>query len=583
MADNVYHYGSIKTEDVQEIVQKFHDSQKQSENQERKSRSDSRKSINKSKRKLDMDEQHQQQLFEEEETISTSRALFDKTNVSRTLQIRNVNLIMPPPLVPPPPTSNSEIKISKVGKDVKIVNERLSLTMLNVQDSPVKSLTRIDRSRRARLNAELNQNDSKDETELINSQSQQFIKKKSKHQNSSGESLTSNASSSNSTINPRNPFGTSSDNVNITGRIKKRKTSPPVTFAPPSLSSTHIANRSQRKAVNNIFDSDEDDNFIEMPSAVDVTRQKIKPSPIVKNKSKPQQQQQRIIEDTPEKPASQEKIFKKRPSLKNAIVEEDEEGIIKSTQPPTPNVTDDEGIPEAQPTSSQMSKKSFSTKKNLQSLSSSHIANSSQRKAVNNIFDSDNIIEMPSAVDVTREPPKISQKSKKNVKRIEEEEDEEENSKQRKRKGGRLKLFPKPSIRPIQPREVVNKEGLRRSERTRVKPFERPIYETEFLTDCYGHQVRIKKIVATQRIDNDLTRFNAKFLKLNYNADVYEGEEEKKEKFSTKKRYNKPAADSSSEDEETLKNKDKREKKKNEIIKKRIALVIGSDSESGKK
>ena len=89
---------------------------------------------------------------------------------------------------------------------------------------------------------------------------------------------------------------------------------------------------------------------------------------------------------------------------------------------------------------------------------------------------------------------------------------------------------------------------------------------------------------ATQRIDNDLARFNAKFLKFNYpGEDVYESEEETKEKVSTKKRYNKPAADSSSEDEETLKNKDKREKKKNEIIKKRIALVIGSDSESGKK
>ena len=70
---------------------------------------------------------------------------------------------------PPPPPSNSEIKISKVDKDVKIVNERQSLTMLNVQDSPVKSLTRIDRSQRARLNAELNQNDSKDENELTSS------------------------------------------------------------------------------------------------------------------------------------------------------------------------------------------------------------------------------------------------------------------------------------------------------------------------------------------------------------------------------------------------------------------------------
>ena len=47
---------------------------------------------------------------------------------------------------------------------------------LNVLDSPVKSLTRKDRSQRARLNAELYQNDSKDETESTSSQSQQFIK-----------------------------------------------------------------------------------------------------------------------------------------------------------------------------------------------------------------------------------------------------------------------------------------------------------------------------------------------------------------------------------------------------------------------
>ena len=77
---------------------------------------------------------------------------------------------------------------------------------------------------------------------------------------------------------------------------------------------------------------------------------------------------------------------------------------------------------------------------------------------------------------------------------------------------------------------------------------------------------------ATQRIDNDLTRFNAKVLKLNYpGEDVYESEEETKEKVSTKKRCNKPAADSSSEDEETLKNKYKREKQQSEN---RNALVM---------
>ena len=140
-------------------------------------------------------------------------------------------------------------------------------------------------------NDDSNQDDSKDETESTSSQSKQFIKNKSKNQNGSGESLISNASQSNSTSHPRNPFGT--DDINKIGAKKKRKTSPPVSLAPPFLSSSHIANRSDRKSVNFIIDSDEDDDFIEMPSTVEVTRQKIKPSPIVKNK--PHQQQQRFM------------------------------------------------------------------------------------------------------------------------------------------------------------------------------------------------------------------------------------------------------------------------------------------------
>ena len=81
-----------------------------------------------------------------------------------------------------------------------------------------------------------------------------------------------------------------------------------MSLAPPPLSSTYIANRTERKSVNYIFDSDEDDDLIEIPSTVEVTRQKIKPSPNVKNKSKPQQQ--RRIEDMLEKRRHTRKVLK---------------------------------------------------------------------------------------------------------------------------------------------------------------------------------------------------------------------------------------------------------------------------------
>ena len=259
--DNVYHYMSNKDVDVVEVIQQFNETRK----------SEGRKSL--SKRKL---------LYNDEESVQNAAnttnenmpvqpvlksagntsVLSNSTNLGRTLRsnktiqddsIQKQKVVMPPPAIPPPQTlktnSNSSISIKHVGS-YEVKNNRESAVMFPVDskspsDVKIKGKNnRLDELRATEMNKICN-DDSKDETELMISQSQKFIRKSSRNNNTT--TSTNNASN---TTNQTNPFFSSQDKtdesvakaIKKTGK-KKRKRSPAKETSlfirsPPQMSST---------------------------------------------------------------------------------------------------------------------------------------------------------------------------------------------------------------------------------------------------------------------------------------------------------------------------------------------------------
>jgi hypothetical protein len=187
--------------------------------------------------------------------------------------------------------------------------------------------------------------------------------------------------------------------------------------------------------------------------------------------------------------------------------------------------------------------------------------------------------------EIIRKTAKKSQikapKTKKKIQIEDDDEDEEivaKETNKRKYTKNTNKLVPKPSIRPIKvPEQPDNQEGLRRSTRTRVQrdKFERAIYETEYIIDCEGKSVRTKKVVATQRLDNDLIRHEMKVLGINN----LKASSKNKEKPKSNGKYKKIVSSSN----ESSSEEDDRKISKSQKIKqaKRVAKIVSSDSENG--
>ena len=259
--DNVYHYMSNKDVDVVEVIQQFNETRK----------SEGRKSLSKRKLLYNDEESMQNAANTTNENMpvqpvlksaGNTSVLSNSTNLGRTLRsnktiqddsIQKQKVVMPPPAIPPPQTlktnSNSSISIKHVGS-YEVKNNRESAVMFPVDskspsDVKIKGKNnRLDELRATEMNKICN-DDSKDETELMISQSQKFIRKSSRNNNTT--TSTNNASN---TTNQTNPFFSSQDKtdesvakaIKKTGK-KKRKRSPAKETSlfirsPPQMSST---------------------------------------------------------------------------------------------------------------------------------------------------------------------------------------------------------------------------------------------------------------------------------------------------------------------------------------------------------
>ena len=497
---------------------------------------------------------------------SETQALNNSTSTNKSHNMREKEIEpdpMPPPAVPVQmqKKSNSQIVITKLPRNNETIsnnqNTRESMSIKIMNDfSPIVSANKSAKLTKNRLIELKNQettkvfnDDSKDETELMLSQSQKFIKKSSLRQNNTTASTTSRISVG-STPSINNPFQTrhitnsASDDgkSNKKDGKNKRKRSPAnktdKIVESPRLSSTHITsksinnkNNSRRKRINYSLESDDDDDELKpspekKPNLIIINKKKApeQTTTTVKSKlpvKKGTKNKSIAVEKIPEVEVEIEPVETSKPKTNKQLVEES----LRQASPAPIIEEEIKIIPETQPEVHY---------EQIEAQPSPVIINEKAKKS------------------------KTSKKQNQEAERVIEQEKERKKSKEKKQtKIHRIE---------IENEEVENNnEGVRRSKRTRVQAHAnlRPIYELEVFSDEKGNRVALQKCVGFEKINNDLTRFRA--------AMQMKWSENKKANYIVKNKENRKKHESESEDDKKVKkktikpandNKEKSKKKK---------------------
>jgi hypothetical protein len=463
-----------------------------------------RKSL--AKRKLDYQHEDEQIICDEVENTpppSQTTVLSMSSSINNSKSIKNKSLCqiekqMGPPAIPAPSfKSNSEILIQKVGANSLdcSASKRNSMTIKIINEySPIAVKSEFHKGHKSRL-IELKQDknvndDSADETELMQSQTQTFFRKSSLRQNNTTVSTNTRTSSVSRLSLASNPFQSyrntdpvveSGDEARISkiddskkkrkrSPVKDKKTSPTI----PSSQQSNKSRQISKKKFNHSYESDvnEDENDDDVNGNIDV----LKTSPnkktnlvIIKNKKeKKNVAKSLVIENAPE-------IIKKTRKGKEEkaveIAETENESSQQSTKRKSRKSKKDVKKPEAI----------------IQEVDEIHVIPDTQ----------EDIVETVETMQV--EPVEI----------------EVETKKAKSKKAARKEKTPKIVLKVTEPDIEPVCDGIRRSKRVKVQARAnlKPIYAAENFVDFDGKNLKMMKIVGFEKINNDLVKFRNKLEK----------------------------------------------------------------------